>query len=250
MLTEIDSIIMLHVSQRKENKMIKLLTYQKGYGQFSLSPFCVKAALLLKASGLDWERQDLPDPRKMPNAKLPCIDVAGKIIHDSEGIRAYLETQGCDFDAGLTDDQRAFSRAIVRMAEEHMYFHIVMDRWGNDDVWAYIRAEYFNSIPALIRRPVTFLIRRDTMAGLRAQGIGRMSEQERLDRIDLDLAALRQMLKAQDYLFGDNPTAADYSVGPMISNMMVCPYETMLSRHINADPVLTAYADRVSKDLK
>jgi len=230
--------------------MIKLLTYQTGYGQFSLSPFCVKAALMLQASGLDWTREDLPDPRKMPNGKLPCLKADGKIIHDSEGIRTYLESKGANFDAGLTSDQKAASRALIRMAEEHMYFHIVMDRWGNDDVWEFIRKEYFNSIPALIRRPVTYLIRRDTMAGLRAQGIGRMSEEERLDRIERDLAALRQMLDGKPYLFGDTPTAADYSVGPMISNMMVCPYETMLSRHINADPVLTAYANRVSGVLK
>ncbi len=43
--------------------MLMLYTFPAGFGQFSLSPFCVKAAALLKLSGLDWARRDLDDPR-------------------------------------------------------------------------------------------------------------------------------------------------------------------------------------------
>ena len=50
--------------------MLTLVTYPAGLGAFSLSPFCVKAALLLQTSGQPWQRRDSVDPRKTPHGKL------------------------------------------------------------------------------------------------------------------------------------------------------------------------------------
>jgi len=226
--------------------MITLLTYPAGFGKFSYSPFCVKAGLFLNASGQDWIREDLDDPRKMPMQKLPCIRIGEKVIADSQNIRLHLEGQGATFDAGLTDADVAHSHALIRMAEEHMYFFIVADCWGNDANWAVIRETYFGMIPKVLRGIITYGIRRESLRGLHAQGIGRMDEQARFDRVQHDLDALRTQLGAKPFLFGDTPTAADYSVGPMIEGMMAIPVPTKLSSYVNADQKLTAYANRVS----
>ncbi|MEQ6203006.1 Tom37 metaxin N-terminal-like domain-containing protein [Sulfitobacter sp. HNIBRBA2951] len=111
--------------------MITLYTYRAGFGQFSFSPFCTKAAWLLNMAGQKWERHDMDDPRKMPHAKLPAIGLSdGATIPDSDNIRAHLEGLGHDFDAGLSPRDRAPSRAFIRMAEEHIYFHQALDRWA------------------------------------------------------------------------------------------------------------------------
>lgn len=225
--------------------MITLLTFPKGYDQFSLSPFCVKAAYLLDMSGQNWQREDLNDPRKMPHAKLPVLRAEGELIADSENIRHWLERRGADFDTGLSPIQKAQSLAYIRMAEEHVYYHIVMDRWGNDAVWPTIRDNYFKMIPALIRRPVTGRIRKFLMTGLTANGIARLSETERMDKLERDLWAITQPIKDNPFLFGDTMTAADASVAPMLSNASATPVPTLFSRRVNEDPVLMGYVQRV-----
>ncbi|PCH65691.1 MAG: hypothetical protein COC12_14250, partial [Rhodobacteraceae bacterium] len=87
--------------------MLTLLTFSKGFGLFSLSPFCVKAAYLLQASGQKWRREDLIEPSAMPHRKLPVLRTDDGLIGDSEAIRGWLESKGADFDPGLSDLQKA-----------------------------------------------------------------------------------------------------------------------------------------------
>lgn len=109
----------------------------------------------------------------MPYGKLPAIRIEDQIIADSENIRAWLEAQGAAFDVGLTQAQKALSHALIRMAEEHLYFHVVYDRWADDAVWPVIRDTYFGMIPRPIRGFVTNKIRKPQVASLHKMGIGR-----------------------------------------------------------------------------
>ena len=227
--------------------MFTLVTYPAIKGQFSLSPFCVKAAFLLNASGLKWRREDTSDPRKMPYQKLPVLKAPGQLIPDSDNIREHLEKQGARFDEGLTDAQKAHSRALIRMAEEHLYFHVVLDRWGNEAVWPTIRDAYFQKIPRILRKPVTNRIRNSLLDGLRTQGLGRLTSAERMIRIEPDLAAIAALLWQSDYLFGDHPTAADFSMAAVLGAMRATPVETELVRRVKNDPVLSPYIDRLGQ---
>lgn len=226
--------------------MITLITYPPSFGETAASPFCVKAIWLLNMSGQNWQREDTADPRKMPKQKLPAIRVDGKVIPDSDNIRAHLEAQGADFDAGLSDMEKAISRAFIRMAEEHLYFHIVLDRWGNDDIWPTIRDEYFKMIPKFLRGFVTGKMRKSVLVGMNTQGLGRLTEQERMERIEPDLQAIITRLWHGPFLFGNKPTAADASVAAMLANMRATPGKTTLKMRIAEDEVLCRYIDRAS----
>jgi glutathione S-transferase len=131
------------------------------------------------------------------------------------------------------------------MAEEHMYFHIVMDRWGNDDVWPIVRDEYFAAIPKVLRGFVTNKLRKDCLRGMDAQGLGRLSAKERMDRIEPDLRAITTRLWHGPFLFGDQPTAADLSVAAMLSNMRATPGKSLLKTRIAEDEILCRYIDRM-----
>ncbi|WP_298859083.1 glutathione S-transferase family protein [uncultured Sulfitobacter sp.] len=225
--------------------MITLYTFASGFGEFSYSPFCTKAGYLLKMSGTPWERKDLHDPRKMPHGKLPAIALDdGTIVPDSDNIRAHLEGLGHDFDAGLTSRDRGISRAFIRMAEEHMYWHQVHDRWGDEANWAIIRKEYFDFLPALIRGFVTSKLRKDLIKTMHGLGLGRLTGPERLERIEPDLQAIAAQLGEQDFLFGDTPTAADASVGAILGGIIGAPAPTPLSQRVADDRVLSAYIAR------
>ncbi|WP_237212616.1 glutathione S-transferase family protein [Ruegeria lacuscaerulensis] len=227
--------------------MLTLLTFPAAFGLFSASPFCVKTALMLQHSGQRWQRSDMLDPRKMPHQKLPVLRTPGRLVPDSDLIRDWLETQGADFDKGLSDVQKAQSRALIRMAEEHLYFQVVLDRWGNDEVWPILRDLFFTEIPALIRRPVSNSIRKSVLKGLGAQGVSRFSDMERKDRIERDLEAISAFLWQSPFLLGNHPTAADMSVGPVLASMRATPADTPLTRRIKQDNLLNSYVDRMEQ---
>ncbi|SLN59809.1 glutathione S-transferase family protein [Ruegeria meonggei] len=227
--------------------MLTLLTYPSAFGLFSASPFCVKTAYMLQKSGQNWQRSDMLDPRKMPHQKLPVLRTPERLLPDSDLIRDWLEAQGADFDTGLSDVQKAQSRALIRMAEEHLYFQIVLDRWGNDEVWPILYDTFFTGIPALIRRPVSNSVRKSVLKGIVTQGIGRFSLAERLDRVERDLEAISAYLWQSSFLLGDHPTAADMSVGPILAAMRATPADTPLTRRIKQDNLLNSYIDRVEQ---
>ncbi|WP_170345550.1 glutathione S-transferase family protein [Ruegeria atlantica] len=227
--------------------MLTLLTYPSAFGLFSASPFCVKTALMLQHSGQAWQRSDMLDPRKMPHQKLPVLRTPERLIPDSDLIRDWLEQKGAEFDQGLSDVEKAQSRALVRMAEEHLYFHIVLDRWGNDEVWPILRETFFTGIPALIRKPVSNAIRKSVLKGITSQGIGRFSLPERMDRLERDLEAISAYLWQSRFLLADQPTSADMSVGPMLAAMRATPADTPLTRRIKQDNLLNSYVDRMEQ---
>lgn len=225
--------------------MITLYTFASGFGQFSYSPFCTKAGWLLNLAGVEWTRQDMNDPREMPLGKLPAIGLTdGTIIPDSDNIRRHLEALGHDFDAGLSARDRATSRAFIRMAEEHIYFHQVMDRWGDDANWEIIRKEYFGFLPFLVRDVVPNRLRKNLMRTMKGMGVGRLSVQQRLERVTPDLEAIAMQLGDRGFLFGDKPTAADVSVGAIMGSIISAPSPTPLSRRVAGDSVLRTYAER------
>ncbi|WP_210093845.1 glutathione S-transferase family protein [Ruegeria sp. HKCCSP346] len=227
--------------------MLTLLTYPSAFGLFSASPFCVKTALMLQHSGQVWQRSDMLDPRRMPHQKLPVLRTPERLIPDSDLIRDWLEQKGAEFDQGLSDVEKAQSRALVRMAEEHLYFHIVLDRWGNDEVWPILRETFFTGIPTLIRKPASNAIRKSVLKGIRSQGIGRFSLPERLDRVERDLEAISAHLWQSRFLLADQPTSADMSVGPMLAAMRATPADTPLTRRIKQDNLLNSYVDRMEQ---
>ena len=100
--------------------MLELIAYAPAFGEPTGSPFTNKAICLLERSGQPYTVKHTNDPRKAPKAKLPVLQHDGQLIPDSDDIRDHLETTfGIDFDAGLNPQQRAVSRAIIRMVEEN-----------------------------------------------------------------------------------------------------------------------------------
>lgn len=230
--------------------MIKLTVYPASFEEPTASPFCMKSICMLHAAGLPYEVIETGDPRGAPKQKLPFIDVDGAQIPDSEQIRAFVEAAAdIDFDEGLSERDRGVSRAIIRMVEEHIYFAIVADRWGEDDNWEHVRRAFFSDIPAIIRGFVTRQIRKQALAQLDGQGIGRHSREERFDRVRRDIIAIREVLGDKPFLFGEQPTAADFSTVPMLRASIVTPVSKPLSQFITDDSVLMAYVTRGTDSL-
>ena len=94
--------------------MITLASFGPAFGLPDQSPFVTKAEVLLKMSGLPFEKQR-SGLRKAPKGKLPYIEDDGRIIADSTFIRLHLERKyGLDFDRGLTSAQKGTAWAVER----------------------------------------------------------------------------------------------------------------------------------------
>jgi len=225
--------------------MYHLITFPAGMGTLSFSPFCIKAAWLLNHAGVAWERQDENDPRKYAHGKLPVLRDGEQLIHDSDGIRLFLEQQGADFWGDTSPRDKAIGHAFIRMAEEHIYFFGAIDRWMNDAVWPHTRDAYFHQIPNPIRRFVTNGLRKNLRRGLHTQGLMRLSPAEQVAKREADLAAVTAMLDGRDFLLGDAPTLPDFSVAAMLQAMSVTSIETDQTRRVQNDPVLMGYIARM-----
>jgi len=225
--------------------MHTLTVYPPGFSEPSGSPFCVKAMCLFQLSGLDWTPDFQNDPRKAPKAKFPVLHDAQNTIPDSDAIRDHLEAcYDQDFDGGLSREQRATSRAIIRMVEENLYFCLVFDRWVNEANWSNIRKILFGHIPFPLFIFVTHQVRKQALAALKGQGMGRQSRGEVVARAGKDIAAVKVLLGDQAFLFGDRPTAADASVVPMLRAITASPTPTELQALVTTDEDLMAYLDR------
>ncbi len=225
--------------------MLKLIAFPPAFAEPSASAFCVKAMCFLKMSGVTWEPEYTGDPRKLPNAKLPVLRVGEKLIPDSSQIRSYLETcTGLDCDEGLSRCQRAISQSIVRMVEEHLYFAIVCDRWLKDDNWQHVKKEVLDHIPFPFHGLITAQIRKQARLQVWSQGMARHSEPERLERAKLDLQAIQALLADKPFLFGDQPTAADAGVVPMLRAAAFFPGQSGVADLVNAHKELRDYMAR------
>lgn len=225
--------------------MITLYGFGRAFGGADPSAFVCKTEVLLKMSGLPFtlKRGDL---RKSPKGKLPFINDDGVVVSDSSFIRAYLEEKrGADFTGGYTPAERAAGLAFERMCEDHLYWAIVEARWMVDANFEAGPAQFFKSLPALLRPFIVGMVRRSVKKNLHAQGFGRHSraEIERLAIADID--AIADFLGDRPYLLGARPSGADATVFAFLHSaqcpLFACPYPAAVNRHAN----LVAYIDRM-----
>jgi len=177
--------------------------------------------------------------------KFPMLIDGETQIPDSENIRQYLEQKfDMDFDKGLSVEQRAVSRALIRMLDEHLYFAVVSDRWLNDNNWEILRGTFFDMIPGFIRGFITGKIRAKVRSDLIAQGLARHSPEAQAQRAGQDLKAVSDILGDKPFLFGNEPSAADASAVAMISAIAAMPTETSLCLIVRENAPLMAYLER------
>ena len=224
---------------------ITLYCFRPIAGLPDASPFVMKAMLLLKMSGLDYV-EDRSGFSKAPKGKQPYIDDDGEIVADSTFIRFHLERKyGKDFDAHLSDEQKAVGWCVEKMCEEHFYWIVVRIRWMDDANFKRGPARFFDSAPAIVRPLAKWFIRRRIANALWAQGIGRHSAAE-IDALGVrDVEALATLIGDKPYLFGNEPRGADATVFGFLASVMAPMAESAVRDAALAKPNLVAYRDRI-----
>jgi glutathione S-transferase len=225
--------------------MLTLHGFSPAFGLPDVSPFVIKAQLLLKLSGLPFEMR-YSGLKGAPNGKLPWLEDGAAIIADSTRIRWHLEQQhGVDFSGGYDANALAVAWAVEKMLEDHCYWLGVYARWADDSNFSSSTVKLFRKVPLPMRALVSWMVRRRFNAALHAQGTSRLSDADRARLAQELMRSVAVILGDKPYLLGDTPCGADATVFAFIATALSPNFTSSLREAAQAQPNLVAYVARL-----
>jgi len=227
--------------------MIELHQFAPSYDLPNASLFCMKVETLLRMAGLDYETQMVKDPSTLPKGKAPMIVDGDTSVADSSFIAKYLESKhGADFNAGLSDEQKATAHMVQVMIEERTYWALAYSRWIDEDNWDGVKNVYFGRIPMPMRMAVSKLAQKSMTRNLQGHGIGRHEKDEIYALAISDVQTLAIVMGDKPFVMGDDPTLVDATVYAFLANALVDGVDSPLKAEIEKNPAFQAYVDRMT----
>ena len=225
--------------------MITLYGFGAGFGLPEISPFVTKTEVQLKMAGLAYRKQRAMPPAS-PKGQLPYIDDDGVTIADSTFIRAHIEGKyGFDFDAPLSQKERAQAWAFERMIEHHVYWAMVGARWVDSDNFAKGPAHFFDGAPEdrreKLREDAQFRVAENYLLS----GLGRHAPDDDVELALRSIFALSVQLADKPYLMGDKPCGTDATAFGALSGILTPFFESKLRAKAERYDNLAAYVDRM-----
>ena len=210
------------------------------------SPFAFKAETLLRMSGLPF-KSVMADIRKAPRGKIPWIDDDGTIVSDTAFIRKHLEERhGIDFSGGYDPVSLATGYAFERMAEDHLYWLVVHNRWMEQDNFDKGPRTFFDSVPAILRPVIVRAVRNKVRKAGLNHGISRFTNAERLVLAQHNLGALDAFLAGKTYLLGERMCGADAAVHAMAASIVSPFFRSEIAEYGRTLPSLMGYIERMN----
>ena len=229
---------------------LTLVTLGGAFGLQNVSPFCLKAEMLMKQLGLDYDIDVQPDPRKAPKGKLPYLIADDRTIADSELIVEYLNdiTQGRVFD-GLSAKDRAVGLALTRLVDAALHGIFVASRWLDDEWFPNIVEGFFHIAPRPIRGFIARQARKEITQTYHLQGLGRHTQAEQEGFARRDLQALQDAVHGDGFLFADEPCVYDLALASFMAGVFDQQPATWMTHVANEYGGLKEYTERVQQQV-
>ena len=215
------------------------------------SPFCTKVHRALVLKSLDYEPRDMTSPAQLrrlnPKKKVPVLEVDGELIADSTAILRFLERKWPE-PRLYPDDPVVGARVklIEDWADESLYWHAVYLRWKISANFKRLAPKFFSFVPAPARFVIAPIVRRQVLAQLSGQGIGRLSTKEVQDNLEDHLRMFDVLVGSEPFLAGESISAADLAVfGPM--QALRAPSTPEGREAIGRHPVTLSWMHRVDE---
>ncbi|XP_061631731.1 failed axon connections homolog isoform X1 [Phyllopteryx taeniolatus] len=210
---ELDSkdAIILHQFSRPKN------------GVPSLSPFCLKIETYLRMVDLPY--QNYFDGKLSPQGKMPWLEYNYEQVSGSEFIVDFLEEKlGVNLNHNLTQEERAVSRAVTKMVEEHLYWTIAYCQWVDNleetQKLLAMSGPLSDTLKWLLSRLNGSVVRRE----MYGHGIGRFSKEEVYALMEKDMRTLATLLGDKKYFMGSKISTLDATVfGHLAQAMWTLP---------------------------
>lgn len=220
--------------------MLTLYAYPTLFGVADNNGYGLKVYAFLRLVGLPFRHEHLFDASKAPRAQLPYIDDDGQIIDDSGVILDHLiRKYRLGIDAGLDAAQRNMSLLITRLLDD-LYWVMSYSRWQDERYWPAfrdaLRREHPQLSEALLQEAKAYNANR-----YHWQGIGRYAPDEAMARGVADLKVLADLLSANAFVHGAQPTSVDAGIYGFIANILYYDIDTPLKRCVEAHPPLVRH---------
>lgn len=180
------------------------------------SPYCIKARAILDYKGLPYTRVHVLGPayfellRRGRAAKVPALDLDGRLIEDSTEIAYALETLAPS-PAILPADprQRALCHALEDWSDEALYWPGLHFQWIDPEGTPLVKAAFGGSVLGTLALP---LFRYRVRQQLRGQGTGRKAPEQIARDLERSLDAIEALLSPGPWLLGEGPYLCDFAL--------------------------------------
>ncbi|TFK14321.1 TATA box-binding protein-associated factor RNA polymerase I subunit B [Platysternon megacephalum] len=234
---EVDSkdAIILHQFSRPNN------------GVPSLSPFCLKMETYLRMADLPY--QNYFDGKLSPQGKMPWIEYNRKKVSGTEFIIDFLEEKlGVNLNKNLGPHERAVSRAVTKMVEEHFYWTLAYCQWVDNlhetQKMLSCRGPFSDLLKWILCHLTKGIVKRE----MYGHGIGRFSEEEIYKLMEKDMRSLAGLLGDKKYIMGPKLSTLDATVFGHLAQAMWTLPGTRPERLIKGELInLAMYCERIRR---
>ncbi|XP_062953801.1 failed axon connections homolog isoform X2 [Cynocephalus volans] len=236
---EIDSkdAIILHQFARPNN------------GVPSLSPFCLKMETYLRMADLPY--QNYFGGKLSAQGKMPWIEYNHEKVSGTEFIIDFLEEKlGVNLNKHLGPHERAVSRAVTKMVEEHFYWTLAYCQWVDNlnETRKMLSLSGGGPFSNLLRWVVCHITKGIVKREMHGHGIGRFSEEEIYMLMEKDMRSLAGLLGDKKYIMGPKLSTLDATVFGHLAQAMWTLPGTRPERLIKGELInLAMYCERIRR---
>ncbi|KAE9549537.1 hypothetical protein FO519_007255 [Halicephalobus sp. NKZ332] len=233
------------IPEKHENGIVYLYQYRSCAKSPNSSPYCLKVETFLKYHKIPY----LPvysASVKSRDGLLPFIIYNGKEISDSQPIISFLEKE-FNLTPKLDEKEMAIARAVERtidnsIANAMSYILILKD----PNVFFDTLLKLMPLVIAQLMFGRVYYRVKDRLEGIY---FAQLPEEDIFKGLDLDLKAVNEILGDKKYLFGDEPTPADFALFGQLSIGIYCYTSVPFKTVINKYPKLEKFTENIFKDL-
>ncbi|KAK7456551.1 hypothetical protein BaRGS_00039349 [Batillaria attramentaria] len=222
-----------------------VILHQIGRGPYapSMTPYAVKLETYLRMAKIPY--QNCHDMKPSGKGKWPWVEYNDDKVSDSALCITYLNrVRGVDLNSRLTPAERATALAFQRLAEDSLYWVLLVQRWVHEPSMEFFRACFGVFFVSRIFLRWIFMPKMKKYAW--SQGLGRHSRDEVLDIARENFKALADFMGQKKFLMGDEPCETDCTVFGMLSQVYwQCPGQTVATIFKEEFPTLVAYCERM-----
>jgi glutathione S-transferase len=219
---------------------ITLYSYPMLFGVADNNGYGLKVFAFMRLAGLAFVHEHIFDASAAPRGQLPYIVDDGEAVGDSDTIIAHLIGKyRLTIDAALGRRERDLSLLVARLLDD-LYWVMSYSRWKDDRHWPAFRAAFMREHPSLTEDGLA-KAREYNFQRYHFQGIGRYAPDAAYARGLADLAVLADLVPADGYVHGANPTSVDAGIYGFIANIHFYDIETPLKQFVASRPNLVRH---------
>ncbi|KAL7827772.1 hypothetical protein AOLI_G00309240 [Acnodon oligacanthus] len=213
----------------------------------SLSPFCLKMETYLRMADLPY--QNYYDGKLSPQGKMPWIEYNQEQVCGSEFIIDFLEEKlGVNLNSNLSPEERAVSRTITKMVEEHFYWTIAYCQWVDNVEETKSMLAVSGPLSELLKWILSHVTGSLVKREMYGHGIGRFSKDEVYALMEKDMRTLAALLGDKKYIMGPKVSTVDAAVFGHLAQAMWTLPGTRLEQLIKGELInLAMYCERIRR---